>query len=920
MKVLFEKACSFEKIIILILLCGSTFMLISCPAPITESSLLNLKDGTGPIIKIVTPEEGSSYASTVVVEGLISDFSDPVSESVGEITAMSYEVVNSTLSGDIHFTKDGIFNFQFSTATLTGTIVIKVSATDWNQNTSEFSLTLIDEGAIPSFTATPDSKQVTLQWDPVPLSLSYDLYYTIDGTVPSEYYGNHIYGVSSPCIIDGLENGELHGFVLKSVSAEGSDNWSEPIYSIPLSSSTLSPRITGKFGKIYVNWEAIPAADRFEVWRQNDRTDSAINISGSLNKTEFIDAEITAGDSYYYFVKPVLPGSISSGTGSGTSYRFPEIKERVESIVRSQGGARDIVIRDSYAYIAANSSGLEIYDLSDPELPVLVGTAACNDYALGIAVQGNYACIADSDAGLTIYNIQQPTAPYIEGSTGDLGDGAQQVCISGNYAYVAAYDAGLQIIYLGNPSVPIVAGSYDLDYANGVDVQDDYVYITDLVNGLRIFNVQNKNNPVLDGTYDTDWAQDVEVYGNYAYIADNQYGIKIADISVSTSPQPSGTYIDADYTGGIDYAKGIAVEGNMAYVSDYSGGIKMLNISDPSTPTMAASCTTPGSIESTAVKDDYAYSADYNSGIYTINIAAPAGLSVKKTITFSEAADDVQVQGDYAYVADRWDGLKIVNIKDIDYAEVVGSYNTDGNARTVTVFGDFAYIGDGGNGLQIIDITSAADPHPAGGCDTPGDAHGVSLKGDYAFLCDGTKGVQIIDISDPAEAEIVSWYEISGQCYSIDIQGEYAYITAISNFAVLDISDPLRPELESLTPFSDPNWVYDVAVKGDYAFLASYGGGITILDISVPSSPVEIPNSLTFSDSVFGVSVHGDYLYVCAGTEGLKIINIEDPESPVHSASIDTDGYAVSVDVEGRFAYLAEGVVDMPVIELYPDW
>ncbi|MCD5384015.1 T9SS type A sorting domain-containing protein [candidate division WOR-3 bacterium] len=54
-------------------------------------------------------------------------------------------------------------------------------------------------------------------------------------------------------------------------------------------------------------------------------------------------------------------------------------------------------------YIAAGVAGLEVWDISDPNLPVQLGGCDTPGSACGVAVSGSYAYIADGYTGLQIY-------------------------------------------------------------------------------------------------------------------------------------------------------------------------------------------------------------------------------------------------------------------------------------------------------------------------------------------------------------------------------------------------------------------------------------------------------------------------------------------------------------------------------------
>ncbi|HJX40274.1 MAG TPA: hypothetical protein VJ345_02335, partial [Anaerolineales bacterium] len=236
---------------------GAAFWLLSsCANPLGEALLLQRKDATGPVVSLLAPAAGGSYAAAVVVSGTVTDAAG--AGAAGQVAGLRYDITPATILGaevTSALQANGSFSFQFATAGFSGTMLITVTATDWNGNSGSASVSLQDEGAIPSFAAAAGNGEVTLSWDPVPLSASYSVFYTTDGSLPSESYGNRIDGIaSSPRTVTGLANGARHVFLLKSVSSSGPDNLSSMVEAIPLSEATLSPRAVGEYRQVRVSW------------------------------------------------------------------------------------------------------------------------------------------------------------------------------------------------------------------------------------------------------------------------------------------------------------------------------------------------------------------------------------------------------------------------------------------------------------------------------------------------------------------------------------------------------------------------------------------------------------------------------------------------------------------------------------------
>ncbi|HIH93146.1 TPA: PKD domain-containing protein [Methanosarcina acetivorans] len=232
----------------------------------------------------------------------------------------------------------------------------------------------------------------------------------------------------------------------------------------------------------------------------------------------------------------------------------------------------DITVKENYVYVADDSSGLVIVDISAPTSPTLEGNYDTG-YAYGVSVSGNCAYVADLHDGLVIVDVSTSTSPTLAGMGSYNSGDAWDVAVSGKYAYVA-FGAGLVIVDISAPTSPTLVGSYDTGYAYSVSVSDNYAYITDYTTGLFIVDVSTPTSPTRVGSYDTEDidgnTRGVAVSGNYAYVVDGDKGLVIVDISNPTSPTLASSY-DTDGN-----AKGIAVSGNYIYVADGDNGLVIL--------------------------------------------------------------------------------------------------------------------------------------------------------------------------------------------------------------------------------------------------------------------------------------------------------------------------------------------------------
>jgi len=105
--------------------------------------------------------------------------------------------------------------------------------------------------------------------------------------------------------------------------------------------------------------------------------------------------------------------------------------------------------------------------------------------------------------------------------------------------------------------------------------------------------------------------------------------------------------------------------------------------------------------------------------------------------------------------------------------------------------------------------------------------------------------------------------------------------------------------------YDTPSMAFDVAISGDYAYVADGYSGLQIIDISVPSSPAWVGGFDTPGDA-YGVAISGNYAYVADGDSDLQIIDISVPSSPAWVGEYYMPpGYARGVAISGDYAYVA---------------
>ena len=103
-----------------------------------------------------------------------------------------------------------------------------------------------------------------------------------------------------------------------------------------------------------------------------------------------------------------------------------------------------------------------------------------------------------------------------------------------------------------------------------------------------------------------------------------------------------------------------------------------------------------------------------------------------------------------------------------------------------------------------------------------------------------------------------------------------------------------------------PGFANEVAVNGDYAFVAAGASGLQVVNVSDRNNP-SVVAALALAGNANDVKLIGTLAYVASGTAGLQVVDVSVPTAPVLLGTFGTAGNALTVTVRGTLAYIANG-------------
>ena len=151
------------------------------------------------------------------------------------------------------------------------------------------------------------------------------------------------------------------------------------------------------------------------------------------------------------------------------------------------------------------------------------------------------------------------------------------------------------------------------------------------------------------------------------------------------------------------------------------------------------------------------------------------------------------------------------------------------------------------------------------------------------------------------ESCIIGSCDTPGEAHDVYVSGNYAYIADWgSGLQIIDVSNPRNATIIGSCDIGRAVRVY---VSGNHAYIVDGRSRLQIIDISNPSNPRMIWSCNTPGYAEEAV-VLGDYAYVAAGSSGLQVIDVSNPNNATIIGSCDTLGYAERVHISGNYVYV----------------
>jgi uncharacterized repeat protein (TIGR02543 family) len=550
----------------------------------------------------------------------------------------------------------------------------------------------------------------------------------------------------------------------------------------------------------------------------------------------------------------------------------------------------DILLWKGRSSIKALTSGSPIGVTIDPNLQIPT-TVSAGSYYIGVLVDESDV-IAESDES----NNSATQAINIS-TTGDGTFETVGMWPAGS-SYGLAVDEARKLMFVGNGPLFQV-----------VDISDPA-------------NPRKKSELYLSPSL----AAVIVLSGNYAYCADGAEGLVIVDTSDPYHPTRVGTCSTMQ-----SYARSVDISGSYAYVTDYHYGLRVINISDPTNPNEVASLPLPDLTREVKIFGNYAYVLNRvhlgragTPALRIIDITQPTDPKIMCTYEFKYGVQipAMDASGRYLYVptATAGGGLRVLDVSDKTAPSEVAHYEGALSPSKVIIKGKYAYLDD--NNQYKLVILNISDVHNITEVSSYRfnkqlSFYGFEVVGNLWIVNAWYDSLRIVDFSNLNAPVEKGSYDIVGLLNYADVANGHAYVansTSTRNrLKVLDMSG--LPGITETATFYTPYPIYDVVTSGNHAYLPAYDRGLRVIDISNPSTPVEVGANEEIHEAR-DVVVSGKYAYVADGTSGLRILDISTPSNPVLVSTLNINRNVLQVALSGNYVYLAANWGGLRIIDV----
>ena len=437
-------------------------------------------------------------------------------------------------------------------------------------------------------------------------------------------------------------------------------------------------------------------------------------------------------------------------------------------IIKPGTFVKKIKVSGEFLFYTSKKNKIEIYQITEPKMPVFAGTIELSAPPRDILVQQNRLYVATAK-GLFLYDLADPGQPELLNNWFDFGS-VMKIFPGLKHIYISDSLSGLRIV---DPEAEYSSGYINLGIDPRIIVEiSNCLYVAGFNKGILIVD---KNAILSRQAVKTinipGYSLDIFIKKHWMYIADSEGGVLLKDLAVNDN-----TIVKLTSRG----SESFIADRNLLFVAQAKMGIEIFDISDPENSKSIAVWPERKALRLT-VADGYLVLSKGHFGIELIDISDIKQPIVKDVLPYIHVLNIVS-DGHFIYVASKNSGLLIYEITDNSKLRMLSSLSTPfpmnrfDFTMAVHVQEGIAYVANGRSGLLIIDVKNPEKPKILSSIDLPGFCNGLRVSDAKIFIISHCSGISVVNIEDPEKPVLFCSISMLGLSRGLQVVDDLIYV------------------------------------------------------------------------------------------------------------------------------------------------
>jgi hypothetical protein len=573
------------------------------------------------------------------------------------------------------------------------------------------------------------------------------------------------------------------------------------------------------------------------------------------------------------------------------------------------------------AYVTG-TTGIAVIDVADPAKPKFLRFVQTPGYPYSIAPLGSILAVADGSAGATFLDISNPDVPVVLGNQ-VVGGNAWDCALNGATLYIANEQGIAVIDGLGTP--PLIDRSLITTSTNGATTAT-VIGSAKAILGLGPLTAELRNATTNVSVPGIAVAADGSFSTTITGASGDLLTLKATDranrvsgpVSLGSVPFGSVTRqinIDTSMSDSGFLARNVAADGNDVVVADYfnSDKIVIFDGSTPGNPVYERKVATgAGAVRDLTVSNGWAFIVA--NRFMTLNLSDPAATPIYTGDPGGEE-QAVEVVGGYAFTAEggSYYNDARIHIYDVSSPSSPRYISSQGMLGGGIHFTGLAAMGTDyligvttdktsgiGHDVMVIDRRDLNVLRRIADLDIPNfEPYRVKAIGNIAYVTGVNGGVAVVDLTNPAAPRFDRFLGSLGAARGIDSSGNIVVVANGTN-GVGFIDGSSTPYVIGSHPVPSAAW--DVALSRGAMYVATDFSLTAISNVAVP--PMVNESLLTVTPTATSTTVTG---------APQAVSGIVPVTARVTNIATATSSPAVTVNGDGSFSATVNAVPGQPL-------